>query len=95
MRHLTRSVSPSLLLQREKGTLPKRMNTGFMDGHYDATVSGHIGSHESITLLPCETRRNRPRSHHPSFYTTLHMHFDEHDYFYFYFHVDVTTLPEF
>ena len=39
MRHLTRSAV-FLFFTKEKGTLQKRMNTGFMDGYYDATVSG-------------------------------------------------------
>ncbi len=62
------------------------MNTGFMDGYYDATNAGHIVANESITQAALRETREEigPKSHQgPFFYTTLHMHFDEHDYFYF------------
>ena len=75
------------------------MNTGFMDGYYDATVSGHIEANESITQAALRETREEIGLEIPSrvlnFYTTLHTHFDEHDYFYFYFQVDIEKLPHF
>jgi 8-oxo-dGTP diphosphatase len=39
-----------VLLQNEKGEvlLQKRQNTGYMDGRYDASMSGHVELHENI-----------------------------------------------
>ena len=58
-----------------------------MNGYYDATVSGHIEANESITQAALRETREEIGLEIPSsalnFYTTLHMHFDEHDYFYF------------
>ena len=42
MRHLTKSAVFLFFTKGKKVLLQKRMNTGFMDGYYDATVSGHI-----------------------------------------------------
>ena len=49
MRHLTKSAVFLFFTKGKKVLLQKRMNTGFMDGYYDATVSGHIEANESIT----------------------------------------------
>ena len=49
MRHFNQKCRLSLLYKGKKVLLQKRMNTGFMDGYYDATVSGHIEANESIT----------------------------------------------
>ena len=99
MRHLTRSAVFLFFTKGKKVLLQKRMNTGFMDGYYDATVSGHIEANESITQAALRETREEIGLEIPSsalsFYTTLHMHFDEHDYFYFYFQVDVEKLPHF
>ena len=87
MRHLTRSAVFLFFKKGKKVLLQKRMNTGFMDGYYDATVSGHIEANESITQAALRETREEIGLEIPSralsFYTTLHMHFDKHDYFYF------------
>ena len=99
MRHLTRSAVFLFFTKGKKVLLQKRMNTGFMDGYYDATVSGHIEANESITQAALRETREEIGLEIPSsalnFYTTLHTHFDEHDYFYFYFQVDIEKLPHF
>ena len=99
MRHLTKSAVFLFFTKGKKVLLQKRMNTGFMDGYYDATVSGHIEANESITQAALRETREEIGLEIPSsalnFYTTLHAHFDEHDYFYFYFHVDIEKLPHF
>ena len=99
MRHLTKSAVFLFFTKGKKVLLQKRMNTGFMDGYYDATVSGHIEANESITQAALRETREEIGLEIPSsalnFYTTLHTHFDEHDYFYFYFQVDIEKLPHF
>lgn len=99
MRHLSRSAVFLFFTKGNKVLLQKRMHTGFMDGYYDATVSGHIEKNESITQAALRETQEEIGLEIPAsalcFYTTLHTHFEEHDYFYFYFQVDVSKLPFF
>ncbi|WAW15531.1 NUDIX domain-containing protein [Peptostreptococcus equinus] len=48
-RFKTKSAVFLLLKMNDKILMQKRMNTGFYDGYYDLTVSGHIEEYESIT----------------------------------------------
>lgn len=99
MRHLSRSAVFIFFTKGNKVLLQKRMHTGFMDGYYDATVSGHIEKNESITQAALRETQEEIGLEIPAstlyFYTTLHTHYEEHDYFYFYFQVDVSKLPFF
>ena len=78
MRHLTKSAVFLFFTKGKKVLLQKRMNTGFMDGYYDATVSGHIEANESITQAALRETREEIGLEIPSsalnFYTTLHAH---------------------
>ena len=99
MRHLTRSAVFLFFTKGKKVLLQKRMNTGFMDGYYDATVSGHIEANESITQAALRETQWR-NSASKSLQAPFLLHDASYAFcvtwlFYFYFHVDVTTLPNF